>query len=102
MSDILDKDTANKEAAIFNPRVYYKTPAEIVHDQKILLNREDKIAALENWKLDLALSRVAEEENMRPLSKVNPNEVRLEDKIMAALAELKESPTSSGTKFGSI
>jgi hypothetical protein len=97
MSDILDKDTV-----IFNPSQYYKTPEDILHDQEILVKREDKVAALENWRLDLSLRRVAEEENMRPLSKVNPIEVRLEDKIIAALAKLNENPTYSGTKFGSI
>lgn len=96
------EETTDKEALIFNPSKYYKCPEDIVHDQKILISREDKIKALENWKLDVALRRVAEEENMRALSKVNAIEVNFEESISKALAELNESPTPSSTKFGSI
>lgn len=74
------------DIAVFNPGAVFKTPTEILRDEKIALTREQKIRALQTWKLDILLRRVAEEENMH--SERDEEDVLLEEKILAALNEL--------------
>jgi hypothetical protein len=71
------------DTAIFNPASVFKTPEEILRDEKVALTREQKIRALQTWKLDILLRRTAEEENMH--SEEDEKDVRLEEKILEAL-----------------
>lgn len=74
------------DTAVFNPASVFKSPDEILRDEKITLTLEQKIRALQTWKLDIQLRRVAEEENMH--SEQDEQDVVLEEKILAALNSL--------------
>lgn len=75
------------DTAIFNPSSVFKTPEEILNDAKIHLTREQKIRALQTWRYDIQLRRVAEEENM--LSIHDQKDVDLEIAILHALDRLR-------------
>lgn len=77
------------DTAIFNPASVFKRPEEILQDLKVTLSKEQKIRALQTWRYDIQLRRVAEEENMH--SGQDQADVDLEIKILAALEELETS-----------
>ncbi len=77
------------DMAIFNPARLFNSPSEILDDKKVKLSREQKIRALQTWKYDLQLRRVAEEENM-PTGRNETDRV-LEEKIRNALKLLENS-----------
>jgi hypothetical protein len=52
----------NVEDAIFRYRRYFNKPAEVLATDA--LSREDKIRLLKNWKQDIQIEEVAEDENM--------------------------------------
>jgi hypothetical protein len=84
------------DTAVFNPASIFKTPDEILRDEKIALTPEQKLRALQTWKLDIQLRRTAEEENMH--SNQDDQDVALEEKILAALNSLRSFalPISTG------
>lgn len=75
------------DAAIFNPASVFKKPEEILEDTKITLTKEQKIRALETWRYDLQLRRMAESENMHSTQDVSDDQ--LEQNILEALNKLK-------------
>ena len=85
---MIDLDTA-----IFNPAAVFSDPQEIVQDSKIKLTLEQKVRALKTWQYDMQLRSIAEEENMHSNQEVD---VRLEEKIVAALQSL-EHPTKANS-----
>lgn len=97
MNEKLDINTV-----IFDPSRFFKTPKDIVEDKSIFKNKDQKIEALQSWKLDIALRRVAQEENMSPLSNDNKIDSKIEEEINKALDKLHETPRLSGNKTGSI
>ncbi len=74
------------DTAIFNPASVFKSPEEILQDAKIHLTKEEKIRALETWRYDIQLRRIAEAENMH--STHDQKDVDLEIAILHALDSL--------------
>lgn len=88
----------NIENAIFNYSRYFDYPEEVVKDK--ILSTADKIALLKNWKQDIELQEIAEEENMQaPIADDILDEIQ---KALGQLQELGSSDPSPPTKFGKI
>lgn len=91
------KEIRDIEHAINHYPEYFDRPLEVVDNNT--LNRTDKIKLLRQWKYDLLLQEVAEEENMHSSS---PD---ILDEIQSALAKLKEHEDpedSPPTKAGGL
>lgn len=76
------------DLAVFNPTRAFKTPQEILDDTKIILTLEQKIRALQTWKYDIQLRRVAEAENMHA-TEAQSNIDLEEENVLKALEKLR-------------
>jgi len=79
------------DTAVFNPASVFQKPEEILLDKKITLTKDQKVRALQTWRYDIQLRRIAEEENM--LSAQDQVDVDLEIKILEALQTLQAPVT---------
>lgn len=91
------QEIKNVEHAINHYPEYFDRPSAVIHNS--FLNRLDKIRLLRQWKYDIQLQEVAEEENM------HSSDPDILDEIQSALAFLKadeDVEDSPPTKTGGL